>query len=107
MTEALRLIVSSKANEAEIIVASGIAIEICAGAKFIIETHRVGVVAEPVVGPRGEHVRIVLQILNLDANPDRKSGVSGKSVSVSVDHGGRRCLNQKKSKQKNKYTLLQ
>src|SRR3546814_7669 len=69
MTEALRLIVSSKANEAEIIVASGIAIEICAGAKFIIETHRVGIVAEPVVGQWGENVRIVLKILNLDENP--------------------------------------
>src|SRR3546814_3573728 len=69
MTEALRLIVSSKANEAEIIVASGIAIEICAGAKFIIETHRVGIVAEPVVGQCGENVRIVLKILNLDENP--------------------------------------
>src|SRR3546814_18885057 len=82
MTEALRLIVSSKANEAEIIVASGIAIEIGAGAKFIIETHRVGIVAEPVVGQCGENVRIVLKILNLDENPPSATRINACKTST-------------------------
>src|SRR3546814_20230201 len=35
---------------------------------------------------------------------DRKSVVSGKSVSVSVDLGGRRCIKKKKQQMKREYT---
>src|SRR3546814_12582143 len=37
--------------------------------------------------------------------PDRKSVVSGKRVSVRVDLGGRRIIKKKKSKRKSTYTI--
>src|SRR3546814_15498106 len=38
----------------------------------------------------------LLLVLLTTLNPDRKSVVSGKRVSVRVDHGGRRCIKKKK-----------
>src|SRR3546814_20566118 len=42
------------------------------------------------------------QIVNLKASGDRKSVVSGKSVSVRVDIGGRRSIKKKKTNTKKK-----
>src|SRR3546814_3221896 len=44
-----------------------------------------------------DHVRWTLSPLRDAGNQDRKSVVSGKSVSVSVDHGGSRIIKKKKT----------
>src|SRR3546814_11906049 len=54
-------------------------------------------VAEIVLGAARAVIGASARRLHLRARADRKSVVSGKSVSVRVGLGGRRCINKKKT----------
>src|SRR3546814_19547639 len=49
------------------------------------------------IGPPGTGKTLLARAIAGEANVDRKSVVSGKRVSVSVDRGGRRIMTKKKN----------
>src|SRR3546814_17478509 len=51
-----------------------------------------------------EHGRVAESVPEYEEAVDRKSAVSGKSVSVRVDPGGRRIIKKQKTKKNNKHT---